>query len=342
MAVCRPGGEGLEVCDLVRVYNPRKGTPRVALDGVSFSVAPSEVVGLLGPNGAGKTTCVKILATLLAPTSGSVRMDGVDIASRPRYMQRVCGVTFAGDRGLYTRLSARDNLRFFGTMYGLSGRTLREQCDKALAFTGLDDRAGDRVEVLSHGMRQRLHIARAILHSPRILLLDEPSSGLDPVAAGQLRDMIRRLAAEGNTILLATHNLAEAEELCSRVVILRAGRVVRSAPPAELRRDVGRVVGSCVEFVFRSEMPSADVLAALPARRADGPDPRSVRMYCEDPAKVIQALLASVGAEPIEDIRVTGPSLLDAYLDAMAGEPEPGAPPDRAGMAGSVAEDVMA
>jgi ABC-2 type transport system ATP-binding protein len=327
----------LKATGLAKSYKSRQ----VVRD-LSLELASGEVVGLLGPNGAGKTTCVKILATLLAPTSGSVRMDGVDIARQPRYMQRVCGVTFAGDRGLYTRLSARDNLRFFGTMYGLSGRTLRDQCDKVLAFTGLGDRAGDRVEVLSHGMRQRLHIARAILHSPRILLLDEPSSGLDPIAAGQLRDMIRGLAAEGNTILLATHNLAEAEELCSRVVILRAGRVVRSAPPAELRRNAGRVVGSCVEFVFGSAVPSADVLAALPGRRADGPDPRSVRMYCEDPAKVIQALLASVGAEPIEDIRVTGPSLHDAYLDAMADEPEPGAPSARAGLAGSAPTDVVA
>jgi ABC-2 type transport system ATP-binding protein len=235
-------------------------------------------------------------------------------------MQRACGVTFAGDRGLYPRLSTVDNLRYFGTMYGLSGRRLRMRCDEVLDFVGLTDRARDRVELLSHGMRQRLHIARSIMHEPRILLLDEPSSGLDPQAAQSLRDLVRLLADNGRSVLLATHNLAEAEQLCQRVLILRDGHIIRAATPAQMRRSAAGSVGSCVEFEFAQSIPDAVHAARLPGRRDAGADERTVRVFCPDPKQVIAALLSLVDSGDLLDIRISGPSLHDAYLDVMAQE----------------------
>jgi ABC-2 type transport system ATP-binding protein len=235
----------IDVRDLTRTYRPRRKllgrgeTAAVeALRGVSFEVEPGELFGLLGPNGAGKTTTIKILTTLLLPTSGTARVLGLDPATEHRRLRERIGYVFGGDKGLYDRISARDNLRYFADVYRVPPREQRRRIDELLEVVGLRGRERERVETYSRGMRQRLHIARGLLHDPEVLFLDEPTIGLDPVGARDLRRTVAALQQAGKTILLTTHYMLEADELCDRVAVIAGGRIVRQGTPAELKADV--------------------------------------------------------------------------------------------------------
>src|SRR5919198_5774287 len=201
----------IELTDLRRTYRSRSGIfhrrtfETHALRGISFEVGRGELFGLLGPNGAGKTTTIKILTTLLLPTSGSVRVLGLDPATQHSRLRPRIGYVFGGDRGLYDRISGLENLKFFADVYRVPHRVKQQRIDELLEIVGLKGRERDRVETYSRGMRQRLHIARGLLHGPEIIFLDEPTIGLDPVGARDLRDTISRLQQEGKTILLTTH-----------------------------------------------------------------------------------------------------------------------------------------
>ncbi len=308
-------GGGIVVDGLTRDFTGRKGTRR-ALDQVSFEVAPGAVLGVLGPNGAGKTTCVRILTTLLLPTSGHATVAGVDVVRDPRRVQRLVGVSFGGDSGLYTRLSARDNLRYFGTMFGMSGRPLDTAAARLLDRVGLADRAADRVETYSRGMRQRLHIARALLHDPAVLLLDEPSSGLDPASERQLRHLVAELRDEGRAVLLTTHHLVEAEQLCQQVVILREGRVIRGTSVRTLREEAARTVGHRLEI--ESGVPlAAELLSAVPGiLRHDVGEDGVLALSTTEPAAAASYLLEKLDGEVLS-LTVNPPSLEDAYLAAV-------------------------
>jgi ABC-2 type transport system ATP-binding protein len=231
----------VEVVDLHRTYVTRVGVWRrervetLAVNGVSLDVGVGETFGLIGPNGAGKTTLIKILNTLLLPTSGSARVLGHDVVSQTHEVRRRIGCVFGGDRGLYERLSGRDNLRYFAELYGMEPATQTSRISEVLELVGLRDRGRERVEGYSRGMRQRLHIARGILHDPQVLFLDEPTIGLDPVGARELRAAISQLAALGKTILLTTHYMLEADELCDRVGVIADGRILAEGTPAELK-----------------------------------------------------------------------------------------------------------
>jgi ABC-2 type transport system ATP-binding protein len=201
----------IEAIELRRTYRTSTGVLRrrsldvEAVRGVSFSVERGELFGLLGPNGAGKTTTIKMLITLLLPTSGEARVLGHDVVANPREVRKRLGYVFGGDRGLYERLSALDNLRYFAELYGVSGRDGRRRVDEVLELVGLRGRERERVEGYSRGMRQRLHIARGILHDPEVVFLDEPTIGVDPVGARELRTLMANLIAAGKTVLLTTH-----------------------------------------------------------------------------------------------------------------------------------------
>jgi ABC-2 type transport system ATP-binding protein len=306
------------VRDLVRDYASRAGTRR-ALDGVGFTVEQGTVVGLLGPNGAGKTTCIRILTTLLLPTSGTALVAGADVVRSPRQVQRRVGVSFGGDTGLYTRLSGRDNLRYFGTMYGMSGRPLAAAADRLLDRVGLLDRAADRVETYSRGMRQRLHIARALLHDPSVVLLDEPTSGLDPAHARDVRTLVTDVCAEGRAVLVATHDMVEAEQLCRQVVILRGGQVVKGATVEAVRRDAARVAGQRVELVSRVPVPRP-VLAGVPGvlrySTAEDGGVQTVTVATHEPAAAVAHLVGHLG-ENVLSLTVTQPTLEEAYLASV-------------------------
>ena len=240
----------IEVSDLRRSYVSRTGighrSSKVveAVRGINFTVERGELFGLLGPNGAGKTTTIKMLITLLLPTGGSARVLGHDVVKDPRAVRRQVGYVFGGDRGLYERLSALDNLRYFAELYAVPPREQKARIGELLELVGLAGRERERVEGYSRGMRQRLHIARGLIHDPQVLFLDEPSIGIDPVGARELRQTVATLVEHGTTVLLTTHYMFEADELCDRIAVIAGGEIVAEGTPAQLKAGVadGRVV----------------------------------------------------------------------------------------------------
>ncbi|MGH2454111.1 MAG: ABC transporter ATP-binding protein [bacterium] len=205
-----------------------------AVDHVTLDVPPGELLGLLGPNGAGKTTTLLMLSTLLAPTEGTALVEGFDVRREPGAVRPRIGVLLAGDRAVYRRLSGRENLLYFAALYDIPPDEARRRAAALLDMVDLADRADDLVERYSTGMRMRLAIARTVLHAPSVLLLDEPTVGLDPHGARLVRDLIRSLHGGGKTILMATHDMAEAERLCDRVAIIDRGRIVAVDAPERL------------------------------------------------------------------------------------------------------------
>jgi ABC-2 type transport system ATP-binding protein len=227
----------VEVSDLRHAYGDR-----VALDGVSLSVGEGEIFALLGPNGSGKTTLFRILSTLVPAPPGKVRIAGHDPAKDRDAVRRSIGVVFQSP-SLDKQLTAAENLTHQGHLYGLSGADLRRRVDEALAAVGLSDRAGERADRLSGGMRRRVEIAKGLLHRPRVLLMDEPSTGLDPAARLDLWDHLRRVSRQGGdgggvTILITTHILEEAED-ASRVAILQGGKLLACDTPTALKDRIG-------------------------------------------------------------------------------------------------------
>ncbi len=231
----------IEVDHLRRVFETNIGIFRrskkevVAVDGISFQVNSGELFGLLGPNGAGKTTTVKMLTTLLLPTSGSAHVLGYDIVNDPDPVRGRIGFIFGGERGLYWRLSGYDNLRYFASLYHVDPDVSKERIPYLLDLVRLQDRAQEKVEGYSRGMKQRLHIARTLLHEPEVLFLDEPTIGLDPVGARELRQVIRDLQAEKKTILLTTHYMFEADALCDRIAVINHGKIIALDTPIALK-----------------------------------------------------------------------------------------------------------
>ncbi len=205
-----------------------------AVAGVSFAVAPGEILGFLGPNGAGKSTTIKILTGQLKPKSGSVSVLGMDMADKPEVIHGRMGVCFE-EKNLYNNMSARENLDFFAELFGI-----RIDAEEHLRRVDLADRANDRVAGFSKGMKQRLMMARALLNQPDVLFLDEPTDGLDPVSAASIRSLIRDEAARGAAILLTTHDMHEADELSDRVAFINEGRILALDKPEELKLAHGQ------------------------------------------------------------------------------------------------------
>ena len=235
---------GIEVSHLRRVFKTsvgrfrRKSKEVVAVDDVSFEVHDGELFGLLGPNGAGKTTTVKVLATLLIPTGGEARVGGLDVVKDAEKIRSRIGFIFGGERGLYWRLSALDNLRYFASLYNVEPEVSAKRIPYLIEMVGLKGREKERVEGYSRGMKQRLHIARSLIHDPEILFLDEPTIGLDPVGARELRQVVRNLQDEKKTILLTTHYMFEADALCQRIAVINQGNIVAMDTPSELKKLV--------------------------------------------------------------------------------------------------------
>jgi len=239
----------LEVKDLVKRFRER-----TAVDGLTFRVESGEVYGLLGPNGAGKTTAVRMVTGLLRPSSGSIRVAGVDPFVEPLAARANLG--WAGQElALYEDLSAVENLRLAATLGRLPRRETRSRAAELLDLVGLADRGRDRVESFSGGMKRRLHLAMALVHRPRLLLLDEPLVGIDPQARALLLDTIRRLAADGCGVLLTTHDMDDAERLCRRLGIIDRGRLLAEGTVAELQASLGERDALRLEGSFQAEAP---------------------------------------------------------------------------------------
>lgn len=230
------------------IFNPQKRYIK-AVDGVSFSVKRGEIFGLLGQNGAGKTTTIKMLTTLLAPTSGVCKVLGYNTFGEEKKIRPRINFIFGGEMGVYRRLSARDNLRYFANLYLLNRKEQERHIEKILERVELIDRADDLVETYSKGMIQRLQIARGLINDPEILFMDEPTVGLDPIGARMLRDIIRGLKQEGRTILLTTHYLPEAEELCDQMVIMNKGKKVAHGTPTEIKNGYDTLEEAYVNLI---------------------------------------------------------------------------------------------
>ncbi|MGI8717831.1 MAG: ATP-binding cassette domain-containing protein [Lapillicoccus sp.] len=318
----------LQARDLTRSYRSSTGILRrerkvvEAVRGVSLEVERGELFGLLGPNGAGKTTVIKMFITLLLPTSGSATVLGHDVVTEARAVRRRIGYVFGGDRGLYERLSALDNLRYFSELYAVPAREQRRRIAELLELVGLTGREKERVEGFSRGMRQRLHIARGLLHDPEVLFLDEPSIGIDPVGARELRATIATLSSQGKTILLTTHYMFEADELCDRIAVIRDGLVVAEGSPAQLKERVtsGHVVE--VETYGLSDGVLGR-LEALPGVRTVVVDRRGptevVIVQVEPGAEVTQGLLAQLDGTRVGRVSTREPTLEDAYVELVGG-----------------------
>ena len=241
---------------------PDERTTFRAVNGIDLSVETGEIFGLLGPNGAGKTTTMKMLATLLVPTEGAIRVLGIDAAKEPRKVRARLGAMLSGERSLYWKLTARENLEYYAALYHVPPKDIRARIDRSLEAVKLSDRADDYVERYSTGMRQRLALARALLPDPQLVILDEPTVGLDPQAARDLRDRVRELKRQGRTVLLTTHYMEEADQLCDRVAIIDHGQIVALDTPAALKRRIR------AEEVVRLEIGISGDESALLARLA--------------------------------------------------------------------------
>jgi ABC-2 type transport system ATP-binding protein len=318
----------VEATDLRRSYQTRtsilKREKKVveAVRGVSFAIEPGELFGLLGPNGAGKTTTIKMLITLLLPTGGNARVLGHDVVSAPRDVRRHIGYVFGGDRGLYERLSALDNLRYFSELYGVPPRDSRRRIAELLEMVGLTGREKERVEGFSRGMRQRLHIARGLLHDPEVLFLDEPTIGIDPVGARELRAMIAGLREQGKTILLTTHYMFEADELCDRIAVINAGKIVAEGTPAVLKQRV--TAGTVVEVeTFGLPERTVDAVRGVAGVRSVAVEERGhaqvLLVQAEPGAEVTSAVLGRLNGTRVGRVSSREPTLEDAYVELVSG-----------------------
>ena len=288
---------------LVHDYGPRR-----ALRGVDFEVGSGQIFGLLGPNGGGKTTLFRILTTLIRPTAGRASVLGNDVALRPREARAAIGVVFQSP-ALDRKLTTRENLETQGRLYGLGGRALREAVDAMLLRVRLADRASDRVETLSGGLMRRAEIAKGILHRPRLLLLDEPSSGLDPGARSDLWDHLRELRErDGVTVLLTTHLMEEAER-CDRIAILSEGALVACGAPRDLKAEIGGdviVIATAAPEALRGEV---ERLCGARASVVDG----TLRLERPRGHEPIPRLLETFG-DRIDSVTIGRPTLLDVFV----------------------------
>ena len=313
----------IEVSDLKRTYRSASGALRraatvtEALRGISFTVEAGELFGLLGPNGAGKTTTIKILTTLLVPSSGSARVLGLDTDRQARQLRGSIGYVFGGDRGLYERLSALDNLRYFADLYRVPRAVKARRIEMLVELVGLKDRERERVETYSRGMRQRLHIARGLLHDPQVLFLDEPTIGLDPIGALEQRQMIRALRDAGKTILLTTHYMFEADELCDRIAVIANGRVVAAGTPAHLKSRVADRTVVEIE-AFGVDEATLERLRALPGVASVAVETRehvqSILVQSSRGSELVQPLLRELEGVSVGRVIAREPTLEDAYV----------------------------
>ena len=299
----------IEVENLSHAYKKRQ-----ALDSVSFDVSCGEIFGLLGPNGSGKTTLFRILSTLMPVTSGSVRILGHDLATEVKAIRNLLGVVFQHP-GLDAKLTVVENLRHHGHLYGLAGKTLRHRISELLERFEVSDRATDRVEVLSGGLQRRVEIAKALLHSPRVLLLDEPTSGLDVAVRRQLSEYLGMLAETEDILVLLTTHLLDDAEVCNRVGILDAGKLVALGEPDELKTQVGG-------DVILIESADCETLGTAIAERfgvSTVLTDSQLRIECKRGHEFVRDVVAAFPDE-IQSVRFGKPTLADVFVK-LTGNP---------------------
>ena len=306
----------IETNKLQRLFGEHK-----AVEEMTFHVKPGEVFGLLGPNGAGKTTTVRLLNGILPPSSGTASVFGFDPATQGESVRRKTGVLTEAP-SLYERLSAKENLMFFGTLQEIPETDLKHRVDEILEFFELSPRANDKVETFSKGMKQRLALARALIHNPPLIFLDEPTSGLDPEAAQHVNELITSLKSQnGQTVVLATHNLTEAQRLCDRVAIMNKGRILALGSLIELSRRLWPVTWVDIKFYKSPSKDTSETLKKLRGviRVAVESNPLSVQVEKDDVIPDVVRHLIELG-ESILKVDPRDYTLEDIYFALQAGE----------------------
>lgn len=312
--------DAVNVKNLHKVFTSIRGFwrqqkhPVVAVEDISFNIKKGELFGMVGPNGAGKTTMVKMLATLLLPTSGKASIFGLDILRDTARIRTRIGFTFGGNKGLYGRLSAMDNLKYFAELYKLDPTIVTNRIKELLEVVGLTGREQDRVETYSSGMQQRLHLARAMLHDPELIFLDEPTVGIDPIGAREIRQLVKELVRQGKTVLLTSHYMYEVEELCDRIAVVNHGQIVALDTPAALKE---RASGDSV-IVVHSPSENVDLQTELAGLQSDishfDNSGKSISIQTTKPARILNALAALLERQVISNIEVRNATLEDVYV----------------------------
>lgn len=312
----------IEVKDLRREYITRSFFSKTvyrteALGGISFEVGRGELFGLIGPNGAGKTTTIKILTTLLSPTSGDAHVLGLDIRKDVYEIRKRIGIVFGGERGLYNRVTARENLKYFADLYGVEYSKSRKRIPELVKMVGLEGRENEKVEKYSRGMKQRLHIAKALVNDPELIFLDEPTIGLDPAGARDIREMIRQMRDVGKTILLTTHYMFEADELCKRIAVISKGKIVALDTPQGLKRTVKDI--SVVELqtygATKSYVDKLNKIVGVVRVVSDLESERQViSVQTPNAVELLPEIIQASSGVRIIDRRIKEPTLEDAYL----------------------------
>ena len=315
----------VECENLSRVYRSGsiigRGREVEALVDLSIQVARTSVFGLLGPNGAGKTTTVRILSTLLTPTHGSARVLGYDVVKQAKQVRERIGFILGGDRGLYGRLTGKQNIRYFGALNHLNPKTAEARANELLERVGLKGDGDTPVEQYSRGMKQRLHIARGLLTDPEVIFMDEPTIGLDPIGAQELRQYIPELVSQGKTIFLTTHYMLEADMLCDTIGLIDKGRLVALGTPGEIKRNFSRV--AIIEIVVnRTRASLAEELSGVDSVRRVETSIEGVlqkfAIFVEAGADVRPRIEEVVGADAIESLVLREPTLEEAYVRHLA------------------------
>jgi ABC-2 type transport system ATP-binding protein len=298
----------------------------VAVDDVSFGVGPGEIFGLLGPNGAGKTTTIRMLSTLLEPTAGTVTINGFDVGRQPNAVRQCLGAVLTGERSIYWKLTGRENLEYFAALNHLPPDVARSRIGALLERLELSHRADDLVEQYSSGMKQRIAIAKALLGNPPVVLLDEPTVGLDPQSARNLRELILDIKREGRTVLLTTHYMDEADQLADRIGIIDLGRIIALDSPAHLKASIRQLDVMHLEIENFDPVLTA-ALGTLPAVERVGPPSMSsdgawaLALQTVDSRSLLPHVIEAVGSHAgrIRHLQVAQPSLEDVFI-ALTGK----------------------
>ena len=318
------GSIAVECNNLSRTYSSRNVMGRrrdfVALQNLNLEIPKGAIFGLLGPNGAGKTTTVRILSTLLTPTSGTARVLGFDVETQAKQVRRNTGFILGGERGLYGRITGEQNMRFFAALNHINPGEAKRRTTQLLDRVGLTEHAGTPVENYSRGMKQRLHIARGLLTDPPVLFMDEPTIGIDPIGAQELRNYVPELAGEGKTILLTTHYMAEADMLCDTIAIIDRGELAAVGTPGEIKRRFSRLGIIEVTVNRPREQLAADILAIEAVERvesaAEGPF-QKLTISITFGADLRDTIVDAIGAENIESVVSRDPTLEEAYINIL-------------------------
>jgi ABC-2 type transport system ATP-binding protein len=304
----------LNVQDLHKAFGDKQ-----VVRGVSFQVAHGEIFGLLGPNGAGKTTTISMITALLKPTSGTIEVDDMDLQAHTSAVKAKLGLV-PQDLALYPTLSARDNLNFFGRIYGLGGQRLRQRVDDVLALVELTDRADDAIDTYSGGMKRRVNIAAGLLHEPQVLFLDEPTVGVDPQSRNAIFEGVEALNQDGMTVIYTTHYMEEAQRLCHRVAIIDEGEIIAIDTPTSLIRSLGGgiiVLGLEDPETGGQLDPDADVVDQISALPAVKTVTRSDGHFKVETHRFQEALMDILDLTNQKDVRITSLEKWEPNLESV-------------------------